>query len=56
MKNIKMTCVAFVSLTFSSVASAELLDSLNQAAETVQKTTETLKNINNTIKNEPTVA
>ncbi len=56
MKNINMSCVVFVSLTFSSIASAGFLDSINQAAETVQDTTETVKNINNTVENQPAVA
>jgi len=56
MKNINMSCVVFVSLAFSSIASAGFLDSINQAAETVQDTTETVKNINNTVENQPAVA
>ena len=56
MKNINMSCVVFVSLAFSSIASAGFLDSINQAAETVKDTTETVKNINNTVENQPAVA
>jgi len=56
MKNINMCCAVFVSLAFSSIASAGFLDSINQAAETVQDTTETVKNINNTVDNQPAVA
>lgn len=56
MKNSKMICVVFVSLAFSGVASAGFLDSLNQAAESVQDTTEKIKNINNTAENEPAAA
>ena len=56
MKNINMCCAVFVSLAFSSIASAGFLDSINQAAETVQDTTETVKNINNTVENQPAVA
>ena len=52
MKNIQMICIVFVSLAFSGTASAGWLDFLNQAddaAETVQNTTSTVKNINNTV-------
>jgi len=52
MKNIKITCIVLVSLTFSGAASAGWLDFLNtkdDAAETMQNTTATVKNINNTI-------
>ena len=51
MKNIKITCVVFVSLAFSGPASAGWLDFLDQAddaAETVKKTTSTVRNVNDT--------
>ena len=59
MKNIKITCVVFVSLAFSGPASAGWLDFLDQAddaAETVKKTTSTVRNVNDTAQNVPVVA
>ena len=59
MKNIKMTCIVFVALTFSGTASSGWLDFLNKsddAAETVQNTTSTVKNVSNTVESGSAVA
>ena len=59
MKNIRMTCAVLVSLTFSGAASAGWLDFLNtadDAAETMQNTTATVKNINNSVEKGSAVA
>ena len=53
MGNIKMVGVVLVALAFSGVASAGFLDSLNQAAETVQSTTE---KVNSTVESGAAVA
>ena len=53
MGNIKMVGVVLVALAFSGVASAGFLDSLNQAAETVQSTTE---KVNSTVESGTAVA
>ena len=53
MRNIKMVGVVLVALAFSGVASAGFLDSLNQAAETVQSTTE---KVNSTVESGTAVA
>ena len=58
MKNFKITLIC-TSLVFSGAASAGWLDFLNQAddaAETVQKTTSTIKTINNAAQNTQAVA
>ena len=53
MENIKMVGVVLVALAFSGVASAGFLDSLNQAADTVQGTTE---KVNSTVESGAAVA
>ena len=54
-----MTCIVFVALTFSGTASAGWLDFLNKsddAAETVQNTTSTVKNVSNMVESGSAVA